>query len=210
MILVAMSNARETSDAQLLGVLRREGTLGISELTQAMGVTSTAVRQRLTRLMKQGLVERVVRPRGRGRPSHGYRITERARRGGGQNFADLAVVLWNELRSVKSAEVRRGLLKRIAERLGESYAAQIDGQTTAERMQSLGRLFDERQLGLRVEPNGGLPVLVVDDCPYPDLAAVDRSVCAMENLLFEKLLGERLKLSACRLDGHACCQFETN
>ena len=205
-----MSTSSETSDGQLLDLLRRQGTLGIHELTQAMGVTSTAVRQRLTRLMKQGLVERETTPQLRGRPRHGYRVTDRARRIGGQNFADLAVVLWNELRSVKDAEVRRGLLKRIAERLGEAYQGQIEGVDAVERMQSLGKLFEERQLSVRVEQSGKLPVLVVDDCPYPDLAAVDRSVCAMESLLFEKLLGQGLKLSACRLDGHACCQFETN
>lgn len=205
-----MGTTSETSDGQLLELLRRRGPLDIAELTTAMGVTPTAVRQRLTRLMKQGLVDRDVRPQVRGRPRHGYRVTERARRSAGQNFADLAVVLWSELRSVKDAEVRRGLLKRIAERLGTAYAEQIEGDSVTERMQSLRKLFADRELSVRVGESGQLPVLVVDDCPYPDLAAVDRSVCAMENLLFERLLGQDVRLSACRLDGHECCRFETN
>ena len=48
----------ETSDRGLLELLRRQGQLGIGELTAAMHVTATAVRQRLVRLMAGGLVQR--------------------------------------------------------------------------------------------------------------------------------------------------------
>ena len=56
----ASEPARSTSsDAALLEFLRVEGTAGIGDLATALGVTATAVRQRLERLRKSGLVERL-------------------------------------------------------------------------------------------------------------------------------------------------------
>ena len=81
----AMSSVAETSDAQILDLLRRSGSLAVSELILETGVTATAVRQRLSRLLLQGLVERQAERGGRGRPSHRYALTEKAKRQGGSN-----------------------------------------------------------------------------------------------------------------------------
>jgi predicted ArsR family transcriptional regulator len=51
-------------------------------------------------------------------------------------------------------------------------------------------------------------VLTALACPYPELADQDRSVCAMERMLFAEVLGESVRLSKCRLDGDTCCSFE--
>jgi predicted ArsR family transcriptional regulator len=48
----------ESSDKAMIDVLRRNGAVTISVLVAEMGVTATAVRQRLQRLMADGLIER--------------------------------------------------------------------------------------------------------------------------------------------------------
>jgi DeoR family transcriptional regulator, suf operon transcriptional repressor len=60
------------------------------------------------------------------------------------------------------------------------------------------------------ESENQLPVLTALACPYPDLAEQDRSVCAMESMLLSNVLGEGVRLSACRLDGANCCTFQTS
>jgi len=206
-----MSTPSETSDARLLELLKARGSASVAEAAEAGGVTATAVRQRFTRLMSQGLIERVKQQRGRGRPEHRYSLTEKARRQAGNNYADLAMAMWHELRSVKDAEIRRGLLQRIAEHMTRLYRDSLNGSTPQERMESLRALFADRRVPVEVVSgiSAGLPVLRVVDCPYPELAAQDRSVCAMEKMMFEELVEQPLSLSQCRLDGHACCQFET-
>ena len=102
-------------------LLRRNGAVTISALVAEMGVTATAVRQRLQRLMADGLIERQAERKGRGRPNHRYSLTEKGEQSAGNNFADLATVLWEEIKSVEDPEIRRGLLKRIAGRLAERY-----------------------------------------------------------------------------------------
>ena len=32
----------------------------------------------------------------------------------------------------------------------------------------------------------------------------------MERMLFSELVGQNVRLTECRLDGDACCRFETN
>lgn len=184
--------------------------MSVTELAEATVVTATAVRQRLTRLMGQGLVEREATRAGRGRPSHRYSLSDKARRQAGTNYADLALMLWEQIRSVEDPEVRRGLLQRIAASLAGLYAKQVQGPTPAARMEALKTLFAERRVPLEIDDSGELPVLTVLDCPYPELAEKDRGICAVEKMLFAELLATPLKLSQCRLEGHACCQFETN
>jgi DeoR family suf operon transcriptional repressor len=150
-----MANTSVTSDSGLLDLLRQQGPLGVSALAVATKVTPTAVRQRLTRLMEQGLIARELFRAGRGRPSHRYLLTARGQRSSGHNFADLATVLWQEVRAVKDAEVRRGLFQRLAKGLAGLYARQVEGTTPEERMQSVAALFSERDVPLIVEH--GLP-----------------------------------------------------
>lgn len=204
-----MDYLTESSDIGILDLLRKAGPLSVQQLAEATRVTATAVRQRLTRLMAQGMLDRDLSRASRGRPSHRYRLTEKGRRQTGANFADLAVALWSEVRSIEDAEVRRGLLQRIAKTLAGKYGQQVIGSTTAERMQSVSEIFAERNVPVEVEGTEELPVLTALACPYPELAEQDRSVCAMERMMLAELVGEGLRLADCRLDGDACCRFVT-
>ncbi len=206
-----MQTAIRNSDDGLMDLLRGKGPLGIADLASAMQVTATAVRQRLSRLMGEGLIQRELTKAPRGRPSHRYRLTDKGVRQTGSNFADLAIALWHEVRLIKDPEVRSGLLQRLARAMAGAYRSQIDGQTLAERMESVSRLFAERNVPLVVEQSGQLPVLTALACPYPELAEQDRGICAVEKMLFSELLGDPVKLTECRLDGAAtCCRFQTS
>jgi predicted ArsR family transcriptional regulator len=168
------------------------------------------VRQRLVRLMAQGLILRQLARAPRGRPSHRYELTEKGRRQTGANFVDLALALWKEVRAIEDTEVRRGLLQRIAKTMAAMYGDQVSGLTTADRMRSVSQLFAQRDVPFDVEDSGALPVLTALACPYPQLAEQDRGICALERMLFSELVGSGLRLTNCRLDGDACCRFESN
>jgi predicted ArsR family transcriptional regulator len=203
-----MPSKAESSDLGLLDLLRTHGPLSVSQLKAAMHVTTTAVRQRLVRLLSNGDIERTTERLNRGRPAHRYGLTEKGRRRAGSNFADLAMTLWQEIREIKDAEIRRGLLQRISGRLATLYAGQIKGSSLEERMESVAELFRDRQIPFEVDRSRELPLLRATACPYPDLAEQDRSVCSMERIMVSELLGTSVRLSDCRLDGHNCCTFE--
>jgi predicted ArsR family transcriptional regulator len=193
----------------LLDLVRVAGPLSISELSDAMEVTATAVRQRLTRLMNNALIERDVVRAGRGRPRHRYWLTEKGLRQTGSNFTDLAVTLWREFRSIPDEDVRRDMLRRFAKALASGYVEQIHGNTPAERLKSLAELFNQRRIPVSVEASPEGHTLTAHACPYPNLAEEDPAVCDMEKMLFSELVGTDVQLTQCRLAGGVECQFQT-
>jgi predicted ArsR family transcriptional regulator len=201
----------ETSDRSLLDLIRRHGPLTVAELARRQGVTATAVRNRLTRLVGSGMIERRAEHVGRGRPRYTYQASVEAHKRLGQNYADLAVVLWDEMmRTVEDRKLRRVLFARITDRLAELYRSQVTGDEWEGRLVQLGSILHDRGIEAEVIHTEGetAPVLKQHSCPYYELAEVDRAVCAMERKMFEKVLGRGLRLSQCRLDGHRSCDFE--
>ena len=202
-----MPDQSVASDGPLMDLLRKRGAMTVAELAEAMEVTQTAVRQRLSRLLANNLVERRVVRAGRGRPSHRYRLTDKGNRLVGANFDDLASVLWREICEIEAPEVRRSLMERVVNRMVEMYADQVDGATIQQRVEQLVELFQRRRIPLMVERDGPSMVLTVLACPYPGLADQQRNICALDRRTMAGLLRTPVRQQACRLDGDTCCQF---
>lgn len=204
-----MNDSVNNSDHAILELLRDHEQLSVTQLSEALDVTATAVRQRLTRLMLQGLIERFNERHGRGRPQHFYCLTAAGRREVGQNFADLAMVLWQEMCAIEDEALKQRMIESIAHRLASKYARDISGGSLEEKMASIAELFGQRRIPVTVEHDGSLPILNVKACPYPDLVTEDRSICEMEASLFSELIGRDVQLQ----DGassHRCnCRFGT-
>lgn len=200
----------QSSDRPLMDLIRRIGPISVEDLAMRMDVTPTAVRVRLSRLVESGLVERVQESAGRGRPRYFYQASTLAQKKLGQNYADLALVLWDEvMRTVDDVKIRRDLFARITDRLAESYRSQVRGEEWSSRMVQLGGLLHERGVEAEVSSGDeGQTVLRQLSCPYFELAEVDRDICALERRMFEKVVGHGLTLSHCRLDGDRSCDFE--
>ncbi len=201
----------ESSDRELLDLIRRCGPLTVAEMGTHLGVTGTAVRNRLARLLGTGLVERKSEHTGRGRPRHMYEASVLAKKGLGQNYAELAVALWDELMgTIPDRKLRRHLFIRVTERMADVYRSQVSGDEWEGRLVQLTGLLVDRGVEAEVAQHSGgaIPLLRQHSCPYYELAETDRTICALERKMFEKVLGRSLKLSQCRLDGDRFCDFE--
>ena len=201
----------ESSDRELLDLIRRAGPLTVVEMEGHLGVTGTAIRNRLARLLGTGLVERKTENQGRGRPRHTYEVSVLAQKRLGQNYADLAVALWDELMgTIPDPKLRRHLFIRVTERMAEVYRSQVSGSEWKGRLVQLTNLLLDRGVEAEVAQDAGVanPVLRQHSCPYYELAEADRTICALERKMFEKVLGRGLRLSQCRLDGDRFCDFE--
>ncbi len=199
-------------DRELLTHLRRGDAAGVGELTEMLGVTATAVRQRVDRLLEMGLIEREKVVAGRGRPTYRYRLTVIGHRRAGANPTELADAMWREILLIEDTEMRQQLLSSIAARLGREYAAQVsssDEDTVETRMKKLSEMLADRQIATEVTHSGELPVLDFGLCPYPALTDTsdDRAMCRLEEEMISEALGQPVHLSSCRLDGDSCCQF---
>jgi predicted ArsR family transcriptional regulator len=209
----ATSQELRSVDRELLAAMRSGETLGVGELTEQLGVTATAVRQRIERLLESGLIDREKVVAGRGRPTYRYRLTVTGHRKSGANSADLADAMWREILALEDKSVRNQLVSSIATRLGRQFALHFESSqstdTFEDRMQKLSEMMSARQMVTEVSHAGELPVLDIGVCPFPTLTDTsdDRTMCRLEEQMISAALGQPVHLSSCRLDGDKCCQF---
>ncbi|HTN01373.1 MAG TPA: DeoR family transcriptional regulator [Planctomycetaceae bacterium] len=203
-----MKTSIEPGDEQFLQQLHKLGTGSIQDLRQSLGVTATAIRQRLVRLEAQGFVEREVIRTGRGRPHHDYRVTALGLRELGDNYSELAILLWRELRSIPEVEVRQRVANRLKAALVQRYGGEIQGETLLARMQGLQAVLERRGFQMEVGSRDDLPILRENNCPYQELAGEDPGICELEKQVFEEVLGVELKLACCCRNGDNSCEFQ--
>ena len=218
-------------DRELLLEMRSGDAFGIGELTDAMGVTATAVRQRIERLLTGGLLDREKVVAGRGRPTYHYRLTQAGHRVAGADPTELANALWQVILEIEDPNLRTAMLQSVAEKLGRHYASAlavfrgtnhhsspIDDSDKADsegddslqiRLQQLAAIMSASQIATSVSQVDDLPVLDICACPYPTLTSDsnDREMCRLEEQMLSEALGRSIHLCSCRLDGDACCQF---
>ena len=218
------SDGVRASDSELLGLLREGQTLSIDELKLGLGVTATAVRQRIERLLEAGLIEREKIVSGRGRPVFRYALTLDGHRHAGADASEFAEAMWREIMTLRDSPIRRRLISAIARRLGRMYAIRLQRKESnlaalgsndwlEQRMRSLAEALSRNQISAEVSLIGAkssrLPVLGICSCPYPTLRDTpeDRSLCKMEEEMLSEALGSPVHLTSCRLDGDHSCQF---
>ena len=178
------------------------------EICDELGVTATAVRQRLLRLQNLNFVQRKAVRSGRGRPYHTYSVTHTGQRELGDNYSDLAMILWRELRQIEDPPVRELVFERIREALVARYGHLVQAETLGERFRQLGEALSDRGFHVEVDSTGQLPILRENNCPYLELAHSDPAICELEKEVFRKVLGSEVELTQCCLDGHSCCEFQ--
>ncbi|MBM3965111.1 MAG: MarR family transcriptional regulator [Planctomycetes bacterium] len=197
-------------DQLVLDLLRRKEGLTVTDLTEKLEVTATAVRQRIDRLEESGYLERRKQSAGRGRPTYSYFLTDLGWREVGVTYTDLAIALWGEVLAFEDETLRNGLIQRVSKRMGRVFRELLPEGTLEDRMKSLANLMANRRIPTSFDNASGLPVLEVHACPYPDLTGGhhDRNLCHLEQQVLSEAIGQPLELSMCKLDGHGCCQFK--
>ena len=202
-------NSIPPNDLAVMELLRRKGGMSVGQLVDALGVTATAIRQRLTRLMSSQLVQRSKSPDGRGRPRHRYALTERGRNSIGSNLNDLALVLWQEVQEIEDDETKRKVIAGVVQRLAAKYEADIQADTTEQKLAAFTKVFAEKQIPIEYRQSAtGLPIITVSGCPYPDLAQDNREICDLEKQLMARLVGGPVSLCQCQQDGDEFCSFQ--
>lgn len=204
-----MKSALEQSDSQFLNDLHRIGPQTVQGICASAGVTATAVRQRLARLQGAGLVGRELMRTGRGRPHYVYRVTEKGLRQLGDNYGDLAMILWREIRGIPDPGIRQSITKRVRDALVARLGRFGEG-SMQDRLRRLSEALLSRGYDVELGNRGELPILRENNCPYQELAEEDRGICDLEIEVFQQSLGRDVRLTQCCLDGHHCCEFEVN
>lgn len=200
----------DTADHAFLQTLRRHGPSTIAELCDVLQVTATAVRQRLSRLQTAGLIGREMVRAGRGRPFHRYLVTETGLQLLGDNYRELALLLWEAVHESLDATARERVLTSVAQGMASRYGSAVQSAELSTRINELQVVLTGRGFDVEVGAAGSLPILRENNCPYHELAMSDRGICELEHRVFEQVIGAPLELRNCARDGDRCCEFQVS
>ncbi len=203
-----MRPALDEGDQEFLQLLQSHREATVQELCAAAGVTATAIRQRLSRLQDLNFVVRITIRAGRGRPHHRYELTDAGRQALGDNYGELAILLWEELRRIEDRGVRDGVLARLRDQFARRLGVGVTGNSLEQRLSQLQSALTARGFDVQAATlANGDAVLREHHCPYHELAIADTGICELEQQVFEQILGSPLQLlQSCR-DGASCCEF---
>lgn len=201
--------APESRAGQIIALLARRGSLTIAELGTELGVTTTAVRQQVNRLLYEGWIERGRRHKGPGRPADVLSLSEQGRRLFAGDVGDFARLLLDELTRVEGPAKVHALLKRVFDRLNAELAGRLGtaGDAT-ERVQRLAALLAERGTVADATATDDGVRLSVYTCPFHGLGGHNLELCELERETLSRLTGHEARLDQCLASGHARCEFQ--
>ena len=191
---------------RILQLLKMRSSMTVSQLTEALHISAMGVRQHLTILEEEGLVEYQSQKRGRGRPHHLYSLTDDANSLFPTTYANFAVGLMNEVAKFNGPGfINKVFRSRMKSQL-QMYQERLHGKDLVERIKELARIRDEEGYMARFDENGADYVLVEHNCPIAAIAQEYPHVCEIELALFRQSLGTKVYRVEHLMQGsHRCC-----
>lgn len=160
--------------------LKTRGEARAEEIAEDLGVTSSAVRQHLAGLVREGLVGRRETRSGPGRPKHHYHLTPRADGLFPRTYPQLANELLGYLEEEDPAALDRMFRRRRDRRIGEARA-RLGDSGLAERVAGLARILDDDGYLAEWSAEGdGSFRLVEHNCAVLGVAMAHGQACSCE------------------------------
>jgi predicted ArsR family transcriptional regulator len=192
---------------QILDYLRRNGRATVKDLDSHLGLTSTGVRQHLTVLEREGLVEAHEERGHVGRPALVYQLSDKGDGMYPKKYDQLANILIEEVRQVAGGQALQTLLRRVALRFAEPYAERLDDKSLPERVNEATRIINERGSEADCVKEGDDWLIRQYTCPFPQVARQNSCVCALDVEFVRQLVGADARLSTSLLRGDRACTY---
>ena len=192
---------------QILDYLRHQGRATVKDLDAHLSLTSTGVRQHLTVLEREGMVE-AQEERGRvGRPALVYRLTEQGDALYPKSYDELANVLLEEVRELAGGQALQTLLRRVATRFADPYRERMENRSVSERVHEASRIIGERGCLSDCVQDGDDWLIRQYTCPFPKVASQNSCVCSLDVEFIRQLVGADARLTTSLLRGDRACTF---
>ncbi len=196
---------------ELLQIIKRRGSLSVDEAMEALGMARTTVREHLLQLREKGLLTRSAERQGRGRPSHRYEMTRRAK----VLFPSRDGELMGELVRFLKEEGAEDLVETFFERYwaertesARQNLRSVSADDLEEKLEVLRRMLEEE--GFMPEVDAGEQTVTVRECncPFPESVKQTRIPCQLEKDFYESLFQTALDRVTYIPDGNSACTYE--
>ena len=192
---------------QILDFLRLQGHATVKELGEVLRLTFTGIRQHLTVLERDGLIETREQRGHVGRPALVYSLSERGDALYPKLYDGLSNALLEEVRTMAGPEALQRLLKRVATRFAEPYRDRVEGRSLEERVAEATAIIEERGCLAEATLKNGDWYISQHTCPFPSVATRNSCVCALDVEFVRQLVGADARLVSSLLRGDRSCTY---
>lgn len=174
----------------ILDRLKREGEQSASALGAALGVTPMAARLHLYELENDGLVAARSEPKGRGRPTKLWGLTEAAARIFPDAHQGLAVEMIQSIEQIFGAKGLAKIIDQHGAVQRAAYGKALDSaKNVGDRVDRLAELRTQEGYMADVKRDGKDWILIENHCPICSAAKACTGICANEMRVFADVLG---------------------
>jgi predicted ArsR family transcriptional regulator len=181
--------------ATIVRMLKREGERSAPELADALGITDVAVRRHLAVLERDGLITDRTVKQDRGRPVARYRLTPRGEELFPHRYAEMVSDLLTFIAHEHGRAGIRAFLRWRQDRQTEHFAALIDGDGVAGRLQQLSEALEAAGYEATVTETDDGWHLTQTHCAVYEAAKQHPEMCAHEAAMFRRVLGDEVRIS---------------
>jgi DeoR family suf operon transcriptional repressor len=198
-----------TTRRAILNLLKREGPLAAHEVARALALTPSAIRLQLGHLEEDGLLDHEDAPgRGRGRPTHVYRLSPAAEALFPKRYGDLTTELLGYLGGPDSAQVD-ALFEQRRRRRVDGARPRLTNLSFDEQVAALTAILDEDgYLADAVRLDDGSWRITEHNCAILTVAHGFSQACSSElSFIREALPGATVERVAHLMDGAHVCAY---
>jgi len=208
MLVPKLGQVPEKTQEVLLLHLKRNGEMTVSELCGLLGITEMAVRRHLASLQHDGLVESKTVKQTRGRPTHRYRLSDKAAGLFPSGFQALAGDFLDMVREERGHKGVMEFLSHRNDRIAERLKTRMADKSLGDRVAEVAKIFTEDGYMTEWEklPDGNY-LIYQRNCALHDLANQYRQVCVLEPKLIEVLLGVKVTRQQYMLKNDPVCGY---
>lgn len=205
----------KSTKEQILSHLKRSGGSAIDEIADTFGLARMTVRQHLTGLERDGLLESREERGKSGRPHMVFSLSDSGEEMFPKRYDRLADLLLKEAASMTAEEItglneeerKRLLLQKMVERVYRDHEAKIGNKTLPERVEMVADILREEGGFADWSVSGDSYEIIDYNCVYRKVVDSHPGVCDWHVSLLGRLLGEKVECSQFMSKGADSCRF---
>jgi len=204
-----MQNQLGSRQEQILALLLGTKTgLSIDVMAGKLEISRNAVKQHLTVLEKDLLIQAGKFNLTKGRPSRSYVLTDLGVNKFTEQYSWFCNLLISELKEEMGGEALAQFMSRLGSKVADSLAAQFKDQNIAEKVQTLSAILHNLGYQATVEKQGDAMTINAVNCVFHDLAQEHIELCEFDRSLIRTLLDNPVEQIECMAKQGCACRFK--
>jgi len=205
-----MQNQLGSRQEQILALLLGTKTgLSIDVMAGKLEISRNAVKQHLTVLEKDLLIQAGKFNLTKGRPSRSYVLTDLGVNKFTKQYSWFCNLLISELKEEMGGEALAQFMSRLGSKIAGSLAAQFKDQNAAEKVQTLSAILHNLGYQATIEKHDGAMTINAVNCVFHDLAQEHTELCEFDRSLIRTLLDNPVEQIECMAKQGCACRFKT-